>query len=261
MQKISSFFLKYARFVKLIADPVLTILFWTYFTLGFVLFFSPLYLFAYFFSKNREHSFQKLNHLFYRGFFKLVRNLTPGLLIRISDEVLSIRSSVIVSNHLSYLDPILLISLYEKQKTIVKSTFFKVPIFGCMLKMSGYLPSVMTGDVQMMQHIEKMGDFLAAGGNLFVFPEGTRSRDGKIGELNKGAFKIARLCKARVKILKISNSGYLFRPGRFLFNTCVPISISVELAGEIHPDYKGENFTVSGLTAQVRNLMEKNAEP
>ncbi len=260
MQKISSFFLKYARFVKPIADPVLTILFWTYFTLGFVLFFSPLYLFAYFFSKNREQSFQKLNHLFYRGFFKFVRNLTPGLVIRVSDEVLSIRSSVIVSNHLSYLDPILLISLYEKQKTIVKSTFFRVPIFGWMLKTSGYLPSVMSGDVLMIQQMEKMGEYLSEGGNLFVFPEGTRSRDGKIGELNKGAFKIAKLCNARVKILRITDSGDLFRPGKFLFNTCVPIHIRVELAGEIYPDYEGENFTVSGLTAQVREMMEREAE-
>jgi len=113
----------------------------------------------------------------------------------------------------------------------------------------------------MMQHIEKMGDFLASGGNFFVFPEGTRSRSGNIGDLNKGVFKIARLCKAPVKILRIRNSGELFRPGKFLFNTCVPIYITVELAGEIHPDYKGENFTVSGLTVQVRKLMEGNAEP
>ncbi len=258
MPKHNSFFIKHARFVKPIADPVLTIIFWTYFTLGFVLFFSPFYLLSYFFSKNREQSFQRLNHLFYRGFFKLVRNLTPGVAIHVSDKVLAVRSSVIVSNHLSYLDPILLISLYEKQKTIVKSTFFKVPIFGWMLKMSGYLPSVMSGDVLMMQHIESMDNYLESGGNFFVFPEGTRSRDGKIGDLNKGAFKIARLCKAPVKILRISSSGDLFRPGKFLFSTCVPISISVELAGEIHPDYEGENFTVSGLTAQVLEMMERN---
>ncbi|MGE0083982.1 MAG: lysophospholipid acyltransferase family protein [Desulfococcaceae bacterium] len=260
MPKHNNFFIKHARFVKPIADPVLTIIFWTYFTLGFVLFFSPFYLLSYFFPKNREQSFQKLNHLFYRGFFKLVRNLAPGISIHISDDVLSIRSSVIVSNHLSYLDPILLISLYEKQKTIVKSTFFRVPIFGWMLKMSGYLPSVMSGDVLMIAQMEKMGEYLAAGGNLFVFPEGTRSRDGKIGDLNKGAFKIARLCKSPVKILRISNSGDLFRPGKFFFSTCVPINISVELAGEINPDYEGESFTVSGLTAQVREIMERNSE-
>ncbi|MEZ4524807.1 MAG: lysophospholipid acyltransferase family protein [Desulfobacterales bacterium] len=214
-----------------------------------------LFIWLYLFSKTGSSLFRN-SIICFTEVFKLVRNLTPGLAIRVSDEVLCIRSSVIVSNHLSYLDPILLISLYEKQKTIVKSTFFRVPIFGWMLKTSGYLPSVISGDVLMMQHIEKSGPM--PGENLFV--SGTIWDRRKRRALNKGAFKIARLCKAPVKILKISNSGNLFRPGKFLFNTCVPINISVELAGEIHPDYAGENFTVSGLTAQVREMMESESE-
>ena len=45
----------------------------------------------------------------------------------------------------------------------------------------------------MIERIDTMDNFLANGGNLFIFPEGTRSRDGTIGRLNKGAFNIARL--------------------------------------------------------------------
>ena len=59
----------------------------------------------------------------------MLRSITPGVTLNIRDEVRTIRSSVIVCNHLSYLDPILLISLFEKQKTIVKNTFFNVPVF------------------------------------------------------------------------------------------------------------------------------------
>ena len=100
------------KYLKPVPDLTITLLLWTYFTLGFVVLFSPFYLAAYLFSKNREISFQRLNHKFYKGFFFLSRVLIIGHKWNISDEVLSIRSSVIVCNHISYLDPI---RTYEKQ--------------------------------------------------------------------------------------------------------------------------------------------------
>ena len=56
----------------------------------------------------------------------------------------------------------------------------------------------------MIEQMETMPNYLASGGNLFVFPEGTRSRDGKLGALNNGAFKIARLCRAPIYVLQIT---------------------------------------------------------
>lgn len=250
--------LSFIKHLKPLADPALTLICWTYFTLGYIIFFSPFYVGTSLFSRNRERTFQRLNHLFYRGFFFLVRLFTPGLSFNIQDQVLSIRSSIIICNHASYLDPILLISLYEKQKTIVKSIFFKLPIFGWVLKNSGYLPST-TGEefnVLMIEQIEGMETYLASGGNLFVFPEGTRSRDGRIGRLNKGVFKIARRCRAPIKVLFIQNTDRLFRPGKFLFNTCIPNTIKIELIGDIIPDYRKASSGISDLMAEVRDLME-----
>ena len=209
------------KYLKALSDLIVTLLLWVYFTLGFIVFFSPFYLAAYLFSENCEYSFQHLNHNFCKGFFFLIRVLIPGQKWHIADEIKSIRSSVIVCNHLSYLDPLLMISLYPRHKTIVKSTFFRVPIFGWMLKQSGYIPSTSEGKLSelMIERIDTMDDFLANGGNLFIFPEGTRSRDGTIGRLNKGAFKIARLCRTPIKVLYITNTNKLFTPGRLLFNT------------------------------------------
>ena len=246
------------KYLKPVFDLTITLLLWTYFTLGFVVLFSPFYLAAYLFSKNREISFQRLNHKFYKGFFFLARVLIIGHKWNISDEVLSIRSSVIVCNHISYLDPILLISLFEKQKTIVKSKFFKIPVFSRVLKLSGYIPSATDTKLSdlMIQGIEAMDDYLSFGGNLFVFPEGTRSRDGTIGRLNNGAFKIARLCKTSIKVIFISNTNKLFQPGKFLFNTCVSNTITVEQLASIEPDYQSDTFSISKLMSQVHSLLE-----
>ena len=99
------------RRLQPILDFIITLVLWTYFTAGFVLFLSPFYLWAGVFSKDRERAFQQLNSRFYRGFFFLVRRLMPGHRWQIQPEVAGIRSAVVVCNHRSYLDSILLISL------------------------------------------------------------------------------------------------------------------------------------------------------
>ena len=246
------------RQLKPAFDLVVTLILWTYFTAGFVLFFSPFYLAAFLFSRNRERSFQCLNHRFYKGFFKLLRILIPSTLWHIRDDVLSIRSSVIVCNHISYLDSILMISLFEQHRTIVKSRFFKIPIFRQVIELSGYIPSTSEGDLSdlIIQRIEEMDCFFEGGGNLFIFPEGTRSRSGAIGPLNKGAFKIARLSRRPIKVLFVQNTDKLFQPGKFLFNTCFEGTISIETLAGIEPDYQRERLSISGLMTQVRLLLE-----
>jgi 1-acyl-sn-glycerol-3-phosphate acyltransferase len=250
------------KYLKPVSDLMVTLLLWSYFTIGFVVFFSPFYLVAYLFSENGEYAFQRLNHNFCKGFFFLIRILIPGQKWRIANEIKSSRSAVIVCNHLSYLDPLLLISLFPRHKTIVKSTFFHVPIFGWMLKQSGYIPSISEGRLSelMIERMDAMDGYLASGGNLFIFPEGTRSRDGTIGRLNKGAFKIARLCRTPIKILYIRNTNKLFTPGKFFFNTLVSNIITVEPITGVEPDYQSGHFSISELMFQVRSLLETQKE-
>ena len=250
------------KYLKPVSDLIVTLLLWGYFTLGFLIFFSPFYLAAYLFSQNRENSFQRLNHKFCVGFFFLVRVFIPAQKLHISDEIGSIRSSVIVCNHQSYLDPLLLISLFPRHKTIVKSTFFRVPVFGWMLKQAGYVPSTSEGRLSelVIHRIDAMDGYLVSGGNLFIFPEGTRSRDGSISRLNKGAFKIARLCRTPIEVLYVNNTNKLFTPGKFLFNTMVANTITVEQIAGIEPDYQGESFSISELMFRVRTMLETQNE-
>jgi 1-acyl-sn-glycerol-3-phosphate acyltransferase len=246
------------RYGSRFLDLLITLLLWGYFTLGYIVLFSPLYLWAYLFSKDREYAFQRLNHHFFKGFFLLVRVLIPGHHWRIPEDIRSVRSSIIVSNHVSYLDPLLLISLFERHKTIVKSTFFKVPIFSRVLRLSGYLPSTSDGKLSslMIGQIEAMDEFLTSGGILFVFPEGTRSRDGTVGPLHKGAFKIARLCRPPIKVFYIRNTNKLFTPGRFLFNTGGANTITIEQIASIEPGDQNGTVSTAELMSQVYASLE-----
>jgi 1-acyl-sn-glycerol-3-phosphate acyltransferase len=231
-------------------DIGVTLILWAYFTVGFILFFAPLYLFFFCFSGKRQSAFQSLNCRFYQLFFVLCRFLIPRCKWHIQDQVRAISSAVIVCNHISYLDSILLISLYKKHSTIVKNRLFKIPLFGTVLKFSGYLPADSGQGFSdlMVAQMERLYECLAAGGNLIVFPEGTRSRNGTIGKIHPGAFKIARITNAPVKVMAVENTDLLFTPGKFRFNTCYDNEITLKLMDE---------FRVGNTRDQVLNAILK----
>ncbi len=253
------------RFTMLVLKPIIdftiTLLLWFYHSIYAVIFIVPRYFPLSRLARDREAAFQSLNSRFYRTFFAIARLITPGLEISIPPEVRAIRSSVIVCNHISYLDPILLASIFERQKTIVKETFFSVPVFGAILRGSGYIPAATDASIQLMmaEQIRKLKDYLAQGGIIFIFPEGTRSRSGRMGRIKKGAFSIARLCEAPIELLFIKNTNNLFRPGSFLFNTCVKNTIEIERLGRIKPEYHRKGFSVSRLRKQIQAIYDEKA--
>lgn len=233
-----------------------TVILWAYFLGGGIVFLLVLYLPARLFSRNRQRAFQRINNWFFRGLLWLIRKLFPMHQWQVDETLRQIRSSVIVCNHVSYLDPLIMISLFDRQKTIVKSKFFNYPIFGWLIKNSGYLPATTEGRFAgiMIAQMEQMEQFLADGGNLFIFPEGTRSRNGLLGKFNIGAFKIARLCKAPIRIIRINNCDKLFTPGRFMFNTTIHNTITITPADRINPDYTHPP-TAAALETMVRHTL------
>jgi 1-acyl-sn-glycerol-3-phosphate acyltransferase len=203
------------------------------------------------FIRDRERMFQKINHYFYHGFFSLLQFITPGLDVKITEDVSRLRSAVVVSNHRSYLDPLLMISIFKRHKTIVKGIFFRIPIMRWVMKSGGYIPFVREGELRgvMIEGIQTMPQFFKDGGVLFIFPEGKRSRDGALGSFQKGAFAIADKCAVPVEVIYIDNSDRLFTPGRFFFNTCIKNTITVEWLGTIQP--------VQGQGMKAKKMREK----
>ena len=239
---------------------LITLLLWGSFLFSSAVLFFFFQVPSYLFSKDHARSFQKFTHINLKIFFSVTCLLIPRTKFKIPEEILQIKSSVVVCNHLSYLDPILLISLFKRNCTIVKSTFFRVPFFGWLLKNSHYMPSAASelGGEAMVENLEKIKEHLGTGGNFFVFPEGTRSRDGKLAAFNKGVFSIARYCNAPLALLYIKNTNKLFRPGSFLLNTSDDIEIELELIWSLTPDYKSNNFSISAVADEARKIYEQN---
>jgi 1-acyl-sn-glycerol-3-phosphate acyltransferase len=244
-------------------DLIITLLLWAYYFAAFVFFFFPAYGAAALFAPDRERAFQNLNCMYYRYFFAYLKLLLPKVKISIAPEVYTVSSSVIIANHLSFLDPILLLSLFRQHKTIVRSDFFKVPIFGWILKCAGYLAPAIAQNPDapdLMEQVKAMHSYLASGGNLFIFPEGTRSRSGALGPFEKGAFTIAKLCRAPICVLRIENTQKLYPPDRFSFTTGEDIDIRLSLAGRLQPDYESDTFSTVDLTKQARAFLENGLQ-
>jgi 1-acyl-sn-glycerol-3-phosphate acyltransferase len=243
------------KLLKPLFDFLLTLLFWMYTILGFIFFYFPVLIFITFITKNRETRSQKLNYYYYLGFFRGLNALTPGLRIEISKSVKKIRSSIVISNHRSYLDPILLVSIFPRQKSIVKGIFFKIPFISWGMKSGGYIPFTpgKSYNDYLIEKLKNIPDFIQSGGNLFIFPEGRRSRDGRIGRLQKGAFSIAVKYKIPIEVIYIENTSRLLAPGKFFINTCIRNTISVEKIGTIDPS----NNTVNEMREKAIRLYEK----
>jgi 1-acyl-sn-glycerol-3-phosphate acyltransferase len=247
------------RLLQRIIDFCLTVLLWAYFLFGY--FFILLFLFvpSYIHLKKSDAVLQKMNYVHLKCFFFWVGFLALRTKFTIDADVRRLRSSIIVCNHISYLDPIALVSLFPRQTTIVKNTFFSVPIFGWFLKKAGYVPSSpseMYGPA-MINHLESIKRHLAAGGNLFVFPEGTRGRGGKLAPFNKGVFSIARYCNTGLALVFIRDTDKLFRPGTFSFNMLEQNDIRLELIAKLAPDYQVDNFSINALADQARQIFER----
>ncbi|MCC7008152.1 MAG: 1-acyl-sn-glycerol-3-phosphate acyltransferase [Acidobacteria bacterium] len=134
--------------------------------------------------------------------------LTIGAGIRVhgAERVAAGRSYVYMANHASLIDtPALFAYLPHQFKIMAKKELFYVPFMGWHLWTSGNFP-VDRGDARRTaKSLRRVIEGLKAGTSLAVFPEGTRTPDGRLQEFKPGTFKIAM--KAGVPIVPVTIRG------------------------------------------------------
>jgi 1-acyl-sn-glycerol-3-phosphate acyltransferase len=107
--------------------------------------------------------------------------------------------AVLVANHESLLDiPLLLSVLPGEIRFLAKQDLARIPLFGRAMVMAGNLLIDRDDPRDMLPLVREAVERIRGGQSVVVFPEGTRSADGSIGEFKPGAFSIARKSGARV---------------------------------------------------------------
>ncbi len=115
------------------------------------------------------------------------------------------RPYMVVANHESFVDILLIAHLPFEMKWVAKSDFFSYPVVGWLMQMVGDIKLVRSSAGSRMAVLDQMADRLAKKVSVMVFPEGTRSRNGGLGRFRDGAFRVAQ--QAGVPVLPLAVLG------------------------------------------------------
>lgn len=173
------------------------------------------------------------------------------------------RTVIFMPNHQSNADGPVLFANLPPVLALAKREFFRVPLLGRAMLLRGFIPVDRKNRERAIQAVEEAARSLQAGNSFLVFPEGTRSPDGRLQSFKKGAFMLA--LKAGVPIVPISVSGsrnvqrkgsWAMRPGSILvtFHDLVATE-GCTLDDRAKIMEKVRDAILSGLTEDERPLL------
>ncbi len=153
------------------------------------------------------------------------------LVVHGQEKIPAGRAVVFMANHQSNCDPPAAIAILPRVVVMAKKEFFRIPVLGRGMKACGFIPVNRRNREEAMAAVEKGVIVLKSGRSFLVYPEGTRSPDGRLQRFKKGVFIMA--IKAGVPIVPVSISGgrkimpkgeFVMRPGPVRITFHDPVS-------------------------------------
>lgn len=141
------------------------------------------------------------------------------------EKILPGKAYLFLSNHQGNADgPILCHATPRNLRALIKTEMMKLPILSLVLKQVQFVPIDRLNPKKAREGIDRGARLLSEGKSFFAFPEGTRSRDGLLGEFKKGVFVMAIKAETAVIPVTIVGSAAIQPPGKY---TIVPARVRV----------------------------------
>lgn len=193
-----------------------------------------------------------------------VVNLWARLLLFISnvkvevigkENVFNDRPQIFMANHQSNFDIFLVqANLPCHFHWLAKKELFEIPVFGSAMKSAGAIEIDRGNRARAIKSLDKAVQKIREGKSVATFPEGSRSRDGKIKPFKKGVFYLAIKSGAPIIPISITGSGHIMpkkslsvHPGKITMIIGKPIEV--------------KNYSIKSrdeLIAEVRNAIVRN---
>ena len=187
----------------------------------------------------------KLSGAIFRFFFRFkgigVKNLPKGPVI-------------LAPNHQSFFDGLFVASLLKSRT--MRSTYFYAKqkhVQNWFVRFMASKHNVIVMDLQkdLKESIQKLAMVLRNGKNVIIFPEGTRTTSGNLGDFKKTFAILSKELNIPVVPVAISGAYDAFSSRRFIPRLAAPIKVNFLSA--IYP----EGFTYESLTSKVHNEIQK----
>ena len=170
----------------------------------------------------------------------------PGVRVEVSSRVPLVpgRPYVFVANHASMIDIwAVFIAVPASFRFIAKKQLSFIPLFGWAMRAGRFIFIDRQNALAARRSMDEAARRIRAGQSVVIFPEGTRTRDGRLGAFKKGGFRLAIDSGVDIVPSAIKGSRELMPRGAALIR-----------AGTVRVEI-GEPIPAGGLTVEDRNKL------
>lgn len=164
---------------------------------------------------------------------------------------------LMVANHQSLLDILVLFRTFVHFKWLSKIENFRVPLIGWNMTLNRYIKLKRGDAASIQQMFESCRRTLCEGSSIMVFPEGTRSPDGRIRDFKTGAFELAKSTQTPILPIVLDGTANALPKRGFVLQGRHRIRLTI--LDEISPESFAHE-SVDQLTARVRETIAKTLE-
>ncbi len=163
---------------------------------------------------------------------------------------------VYMANHQSHLDiPVLYASLPSPTiRMLGKTELFQIPIWGRGLRAAEFVEVDRSNHVRAVQSIEQAAALIRDGVSIWIAPEGTRSRSGKIGKLKKGGFHLALETRTPIVPVAIDGTIGILPRGTRVMKSGQPVDVTIGAPIQV------EGRSLDSLMSEVHEFLVQHVE-
>ena len=170
-------------------------------------------------------------------------------------------SCIFLANHVSNLDPPILFPVIPPMASVLlKQELMRIPMLGTAMRMGKFVPVERNNTREgAKRSIDAAGEVLRSGMHLLVFPEGTRSADGRVQPFKKGPFFLAQQTGAPIIPVAISGTERMMRRGSARVH---PGVATVQMLPPIDPkSFRSRDQLMAAVQSAIADALPEEMRP